>query len=384
MAGSAQPVPASLTWTDGLGSAVLYATTGRLDNWTPDAEDIGVRVTLLGTGQTARFVYRRDYTTTFEMSALSPASMLLMHRFKLWAESGGQFTVNTQDRNQATYSCLIKPDYQIQWTLDRQTLTYTMQVGARNAAAASMACQYTSFLGTGYTITVTPNPLTMGPNVGNQVQLTAVVSDPSGAAVTIPVVWSSSNPAVASVDQTGTVTALTTGSCNIIASAGGTATAVPCAVNITQVPVTITLSPTSLAFTATTYTGTPALPVNGVPKSGVPPQVVTATIVNGSGQTVPYTPGLIQWSATGGAVALTDNNNGTVSVTPIAGNGSGVVQATINNPDGSVVSQSINYSTVAEVPAILVPNTNQLTLTAVGASANISVQTLGQYGNVIP
>src|SRR5581483_11209677 len=232
MAGSAQPVPASLTWTDGLGSAVLYATTGRLDNWTPDAEDIGVRVTLLGTGQTARFVYRRDYTTTFEMSALSPASMLLMHRFKLWAESGGQFTVNTQDRNQATYSCLIKPDYQIQWTLDRQTLTYTMQVGARNAAAASMACQYTSFLGTGYTITVTPNPLTMGPNVGNQVQLTAVVSDPSGAAVTIPVVWSSSNPAVASVDQTGTVTALTTGSCNIIASAGGTATAVPCAVNI--------------------------------------------------------------------------------------------------------------------------------------------------------
>lgn len=376
----AQPVPASITWSDGLGTGTIYTTSGRFDNWIPDGEDIGRRTTNVGQGLTFLFAFRRDYTATFEMSSLGPAAIALMTRFKVWAEGGGTFTVNTQDRVQNAYTCVIKPGARITWTWDRQLMVFTMMVAAKNTASVAMQCLYSSFLGAGYTILVTPSPLSIGPNVGTTVQLTATVLDPQGNPVAgAAITWSSSNPLIAKVDQTGLVTALATGSCNIIATSGSTSTNVPCAVNITQVPVTITFSPTTLAFTATTYTGTPQ-----VGKSGVPTQSITATVLNGSGQSVPIVPGLITWTTSGGGVSISDNGAGVVTVTAIAGNTNGNITATIVNADGSQVQQSVPYTTVAEVPAVLVPSTSTLTLQAVGQTAPITVQTIGQYGNVIP
>lgn len=386
MAGSAQPVPASVQWTDGLGAAIMYATTGRFDNWMPMQEDIGARTVNVGQGLTFLFKYRTDYTATFEMSSMSPASLSLAQRLKVWAESGGQFTVNTQDRQLNSYICVLKPKAQISWTFDRTNLVYTIAIAAKNTLTGVMACLYSSFLGTGFTIVVTPNPISLGQNVGQTLPLTAQVLDPAGNPVSPAptVAWSSTNPAVATVDQSGNVTAVATGSCNIIATVGSTSIAVPCAVNISQSPQSITLSPTSLAFTATTYTGTPSInPATGRAQSGVPTQTVTATVLNGSGSSVAIIPGMITWTTTGGGVSVSDNGAGVLTLTAIAGGASGTITATVQGASGPV-SQSINYSTVAEVPAVLLPSTYTLNLQSVGANATISVQTIGQYGSVIP
>jgi hypothetical protein len=61
---------------------------------------------------------------------------------------------------------------------------------------------------------------------GQQIQYTATVTNSAGSPVGGTVVWSSTNPAIASVDQTGTVTALTFGTTSIVATSGAVHAAV--------------------------------------------------------------------------------------------------------------------------------------------------------------
>jgi trimeric autotransporter adhesin len=101
-----------------------------------------------------------------------------------------------------------------------------------------------------HSVTVTPSASSLA--VGSALTLTAVARDSSGNVIeSAPISWSSSSPAVASV-QNGVVTGLTAGSAIITAASGtrsGTA-----AINVTAVTSptvhTVTVSPTSASVAA--------------------------------------------------------------------------------------------------------------------------------------
>ena len=80
-------------------------------------------------------------------------------------------------------------------------------------------------------------------------QLSAEVRDQNGNALTgVTVTWSSSSPAVATVSETGLVTAVVNGQATITATVGTASGAA--AVTVRQVPSAIALTPDSLTFSA--------------------------------------------------------------------------------------------------------------------------------------
>lgn len=375
---------AYVSFTDATGGAQLTTSTGRFDSWVPNAEDIGVDDVAMGSGLTFKYIYRTDYTASFSISSIPASSLSVGLRLKRWLESGGQVTVATQDLQANTYTCVIAPKQRVRLTYDKTFLEYTMTLPVKNVNAGPMLCLYSSTLGTGYTIVVTPSSVSLGGPVGATTQLTAQVFDANDNPVTgVLVNWSSTNNAIATVSASGVVTAESVGTCSIIASIGSIAVIVPCSITILNQASAVTLATSgSLAFTpGSTYVGTPQ-----VGKSGVPAITVTATILNNSDQTITYVPGMLTWSATGTGVQVVDNDNGTATVTAIAGGQSGSVVCTVTNTAGTnnVIQATAAYSTQTGQPAALVPSTSVLTLTAPGVGAAVSVQTVDPYGVVVP
>lgn len=81
---------------------------------------------------------------------------------------------------------------------------------------------------------ITVNGLTTGLNIGQTAQLTVTATDGAGGTVSNPgtVTWTSSVPTVATVDQTGKVTAAATGNTIITATTGGVSGTLNVRVNI--------------------------------------------------------------------------------------------------------------------------------------------------------
>lgn len=196
-------------------------------------------------------------------------------------------------------------------------------------------------------------PASASVKVGDKVTLTATVRDASGAVVTDrPVTWVSSNTSVATVSETGSVTANAVGSATISAMAGGktgsatlTVTAVPVA-SVTVSPPSLTVSPGQAA-------------------------TLTATVADASGGTL-----------TGRAVAWTSSNTSvaTVSaagvVTAIAP-GSATITATSEGMSGTAVV------TVAVTPVATV-DVNPTTATLIrGETVNLSAVLKDAGGTVL-
>ena len=99
---------------------------------------------------------------------------------------------------------------------------------------------------------VTVAPVTVGlAAIGRTRQLTATVRDASNNVLGgVPVTWSSSSPAVATVDGTGLVTAVATGSATVTATAQGGASA-GSTVGVTPIAVSLDLTPRSATLAAT-------------------------------------------------------------------------------------------------------------------------------------
>lgn len=72
-------------------------------------------------------------------------------------------------------------------------------------------------------VTVTVTPPTAALVVAGTVTLTAAITDEHGATVAGPPKWASANPAAATVDQAGVVTAVAPGTATIAATFGGAA-----------------------------------------------------------------------------------------------------------------------------------------------------------------
>jgi plastocyanin len=108
---------------------------------------------------------------------------------------------------------------------------------------------------------------------GSKIGLTATVMDASGAAVTSPTTWSTTDATVLSLSATSglasTVTALTTGAAKVIATSGGKADTVNVTV-VAQVFSAVKVSPLSMSITSGATTTLSATPVdqNGVVMTG--------------------------------------------------------------------------------------------------------------------
>ena len=139
--------------------------------------------------------------------------------------------------------------------------------------------------------------------------LTATVS-PSNA-TNKDVTWSSSSTSIATVDQTGKVTAKAAGSCTITATAAdGSGVKATCAVTVTQLVTGITLSQTSLTLT--------------LPSSTTKTLTATVKPSNATNKNV-------TWSSSNTSIATVDQTGkvtavaeGTCTVTCTAKDGSGV------------------------------------------------------------
>lgn len=128
---------AVITFNDGTGSVSLRGVFGapyhRFRNFTPTTVPVGDRVTSIGTGQSARWVYRREYRVSLELPYISPrtydgesgttrAQRLIAH-----LESGGTVTVNVEDDvGTAPYTAWLAEGSSATLTLENpQDMLYT-------------------------------------------------------------------------------------------------------------------------------------------------------------------------------------------------------------------------------------------------------------------
>jgi uncharacterized protein YjdB len=139
--------------------------------------------------------------------------------------------------------------------------------------------------------TVTVSPATITLRVGNIRQFTATPKNPAGVAITGKTIrWSSSNSSIASVDQTGNVTALTPG--NVIIAADADGVIGNASVAVTNLPIgSCSLSPATQRVTVTAQaqpvitlrdTANNVLPTLGRALSWISDNEVVAT-VSGTG-----------------------------------------------------------------------------------------------------
>src|SRR5579862_858291 len=97
-------------------------------------------------------------------------------------------------------------------------------------------------------IVLTPDTLTVA--IGDSAKIQGQAVTASGAPVTgVTLFWSSSDPAIATVDQQGTVKAVGVGSANIDASFAGVSPKQPARVAVVSVPVaSIAIAPTAVTM----------------------------------------------------------------------------------------------------------------------------------------
>ena len=188
--------------------------------------------------------------------------------------------------------------------------------------------------------------------IGQTVQLTATVYDRNGQPIVDPAAWSSSDEAVASVSETGLVTALKNGRTQITARAGAASASIT--VSISQNAVRIVIMPESAALDAIGQT-----------------VQLTATVYDRNGQPI-VDPAA--WSSSDEAVAsvsdtglVTALKNGTAQITARAGAASAHVEVAVE-------------ITVARVA--LAPETGSLT--SEGETLQLAATVYDRNDTVIP
>ena len=197
------------------------------------------------------------------------------------------------------------------------------------------------------TVTVSPPSATV--SIGTTAQLTATPLDANGNALTgRTVTWTTGAPGVATVDGTGLVTALATGSVTITATSEGKNGSSAITVPVPVASVTVSPASATLAVGAT--------------------QQLTATPLDANGN--PLTGRTVTWVSSAPSVATVD---GTGLVTALAG-GATTITATSEGKSGS------SAITVPVPVASLTVSPGSATV-AVGATQQLSATPLDANGN---
>ena len=202
------------------------------------------------------------------------------------------------------------------------------------------------------TIVVTPDSLTLEA-VGDTATIVARVADANAYAIKErQVAWVSHDTLVATIDSTGLVTAVSTGSTEVTATAGGVEASAALIVEFHA--DSIALAPSELGFTA--LGDTAMLAVTGFDRNG--------TAGDAS----------IQW-ASGDTTVATVDRRGLVTA---AGNGATSISATSGSLSASATVA------VQQVPATLSLEPESLTFEGVGDTATVTAAVADANGHVVP
>ena len=207
---------------------------------------------------------------------------------------------------------------------------------------------------TGITLSQTSLTLTLPSSTTKTLTATVTPSNATNKNVT----WSSSSTSIATVDQTGKVTAVAAGSCTITATAeDGSGVKATCAVTVTQLVTSITLSQTSLTLTLPSSTS----------------KTLTATVspTNATNKSV-------TWSSSSTSIATVDQSGkvtavaeGSCTITCTAKDGSGV-KATCSV---TVVDSTHGYTNGHEWIDLGLPSGT------LWATCNVGASSPEKYGN---
>jgi uncharacterized protein YjdB len=210
--------------------------------------------------------------------------------------------------------------------------------------------------------TIQLSPASISGATGSTTQITAVLTDSTGAVMTTPptLSWTSSNSSVASVSSSGLVTLSKAGTATITASASGVSATV--GVTATKAPpgpvASITLSPTA---------------ITGVPGNTTQ---ISAALSDANGNAV--TGVVLAWSSSNTGVATVSSNGlvtlvkqGTATISASTGSVAATIGATVSA--APVASLALSPASVTGVPG----NTTQASAVAKDASGNtVSGQTV--------
>ena len=133
----------SIAFNDGSGTTTITSLVPRLGNWSPVPDDIGPLAPALGNGIGEQWIFRTDYSVSFEIANIPASSLGDLQRLRLWLRRGNTMTVNTNDLSARSYTVLLKEGSATpSWVLDRALLEYTVSFEVVNTSAAPMICIY--------------------------------------------------------------------------------------------------------------------------------------------------------------------------------------------------------------------------------------------------
>lgn len=148
--------PAFISFTDGIGAAQLdngmtasqIADGSHFKNWVSDSDPIGPEVNNLGTGILTKFVFRTDYTASFDLTDIPNSKTTIIDRLFAWLRAGGTVSVTTGDSLGSVYAtCCLAPGAKPVKKMDNKSdITWTVSLKLLNAAVSPvpMTCQYNS------------------------------------------------------------------------------------------------------------------------------------------------------------------------------------------------------------------------------------------------
>lgn len=321
----------TLTLSATTASATGQTLTGRVVTWASSANNIATvsstgEVTAVSPGIATITATSEGRTGTAQVTvALVPVASIRMAPGSATIAAGqtAQLTAQALDANDNVLNRTIT------WTSDQPSVATVSQSGlvtGVNTGAARISASVGTVSST-VTVTVTPVPvasLTITPNgatvtVGGTLQLTAVAKDANG--VTLPgriIGWTSGGSSVATISQTGLVTAIGPGTATIFAASEGVFASVN--ITVTNVGVaTVRVAPAtgSIQQGASLQLSTTVLDANNNTITGKP---VTWSSSNESIATVSSTGrvlGIGQGTVTITAAVDGVLGTGTYAVTPV-------------------------------------------------------------------
>ena len=174
------------------------------------------------------------------------------------------------------------------------------------------------------TVTISPASVSLQ-SLDDTVQLTATVKNQHGQTMSdVATTWTSSDPATATVDAAGLVTAVANGTADVTATAGSVSGVAK--MTVAQVPAEISVDPDSLVFTQIGDTAR-----------------VAAAFADANGHAVADAE--VEWTSGDPSVATVDDwglvtavANGPTIVTATAGSASGSAKVTVGWPDSVAIT----------------------------------------------
>jgi len=329
------------------------------------------KVTALKGGSATITAKAGDVSATCEVSITVPVQSITLDKTSLELTGGATYTLT------ATVNPSDATDKTVTWstsdaavaTVDQNGKVSAINNGNATITASAGGMQATCSV----TVSVAVESIALDRNTvtleeGQTTTLIAMVSPSNAADKTVT--WSSSNEAVATVDQSGKLTAVKEGSATITAKAGGKSAT--CAVTVAKsvVPVTsVTLDKSSVNLT----------------KGQSVTLVATVLPADATNKTV-------TWSSTDNTVASVNQNGqvtalkgGSATITAKAGEMSATCQVSITVPVQSVSLDKQSLSLIEGNSATLIATINPSDATdntLSWSSSNTSVATVDQQGMV--